>query len=78
VDKYFSEDALKKSVHASLNDAFQSLPDGKSGGVFIDASSKDDVKLIVAAKVNGHVQVATSAAWDGHKVDGKVSAAITW
>jgi hypothetical protein len=54
------------------------LPENKKMGIFIDATAKDDVKMLVATRVGDKVQVVLESKWDGHKVDGKISAALTW
>jgi hypothetical protein len=69
------------NLHDTLADAIKSLPEGKTGGLFIDGTYADgraSAKVIYVQKAGDHVQIATVGEYDGKHVSGKVIGAITW
>lgn len=74
----FSPEALAKSVHATLDDAFQAIPDGKRAALLMTADTHS-ASALVAARINDHWQLAAGGTWEKDaKPIGKVALVGYW
>jgi hypothetical protein len=74
-----SPDALRRSVHNTLDEAYAAIPDGKSHVVLIDATTEAGVRALYAQRIAGGWEVVLEGAWQGGgHVDGKVAALKAW
>jgi hypothetical protein len=65
----FSYSALAQSVHATLDDAFKAVPDGKRGVLLGKFDEQPDgtkhASFGIATKFGNNWEVAAGADWDG-------------
>lgn len=74
----FSYDSTAKSVHGSLDEAFQAIPANHRGALLVIAD-QDGARAMVAAKLGANWSVAAGASkpWHG-KIEGQVSLLGSW
>lgn len=77
----FSPDALRESVHDTLEASLAAVPKGKTGAILIDGTKTADggqAQLLVVRRFGENVAVVAGGAWDGAHVEGKFAIAATW
>lgn len=77
----FSPEALRQSVHDTLEQSLAAVPEGKTGAIIIDGTKTaagGEVQLLVVRKFGDHVAIVGGGTWDGAHVEGKFALAAAW
>jgi hypothetical protein len=77
-DSPFSYANTAQSVHASLDEAFKAIPDGKRGALLMTANTHGGSAML-AARINGTWQIAAGGTWSqSEKPQGQIAVLGTW
>lgn len=79
----FSPEAIAKSVHATLDEAFAAIPEGRSHALIVDGEYYGGrgvrARALYVQRVGKGWNIALEGDWNGNNLpDGKVSLLKSW